>query len=106
MVTYTATWEGEIIAESDKTVEVEGNQYFPLDSVNSKYLQPSDHTSRCPWKGGKRSSLILVASYRHVDVNGKVNQNAVWIYEDPKPAAKNIQNYFAFWKGVEVAKKA
>lgn len=91
---YTATWNGQVIAKSDQTVEVEGNQYFPLDSVNKDFLVKSDLKSTCPWKGE--------ASYFSLNVAGKVNQDAVWTYLDPKERAKNIAGYVAFWRGVEV----
>src|SRR3954465_14650931 len=89
-----ATWHGATIAESDDTVVVEGNQYFPPDSVDSACLRPSDSTTRCPWKG--------VAHYYHVVVEGAENRNAPWYYPDPKPAAGEIRDHLAFWKGVEV----
>jgi len=90
-----ATWNGATIAESDDIVTVEGNAYFPADSVNKAYLAPSDHHSTCPWKG--------VASYYSLSVEGKENANAAWYYPEPKDAAKEIKGRFAFWKGVQVA---
>ena len=89
-----ATWEGTVIAESDKCVVVEGNQYFPLDSVRQEYLQPVDKTTACPWKG--------TANYYDVVVNGKRNAAAAWYYADPAPAAAQIKGRVAFWKGVRV----
>jgi uncharacterized protein (DUF427 family) len=89
-----ATWGGSLIAESNKTVEVEGNQYFPLDSVKKEFLKPSAHTSECPWKG--------TAHYYTLDVNGMQNANAAWYYPQPKSAAAQIKDHVAFWKGVKV----
>jgi uncharacterized protein (DUF427 family) len=89
-----ATWAGKTIAESNSTVEVEGNQYFPAEAVAQKFLKSSDHTSVCPWKG--------TAHYYHVVVNGERNENAAWYYPQPKPAATNIKDHVAFWKGVRV----
>ena len=91
-----AIWENTVLAESDKTIEVEGNQYFPPDAIKLEYFQPSDQHTTCPWKGR--------ASYYNVAVNGKRNTNAAWYYSEPKPAAKEIQGYVAFWKGVKVEK--
>jgi len=93
---YTATWNGKVIAKSDKTVEVEGNQYFPMDSVDKQYLVDSDLTSTCPWKG--------TANYYSLSVDGQTNADAVWIYREPKDAAKQITGHVAFWRGVEVTK--
>ena len=91
-----AIWENTVLAESDRTVEVEGNQYFPPDAIKTEYLRPSDQHTTCPWKG--------LASYYSLDVNGKNNPNAAWYYPEPKPAAKQIKGYVAFWKGVKVEK--
>eukprot|EP01115_Flamella_aegyptia_P002380 TRINITY_DN136414_c0_g1_i1.p1 TRINITY_DN136414_c0_g1~~TRINITY_DN136414_c0_g1_i1.p1 ORF type:complete len:104 (-),score=17.36 TRINITY_DN136414_c0_g1_i1:13-300(-) len=91
---HTATWNGVVIAESEKCESVEGNWYFPPDSVKKEYLKDSTHTSVCGWKG--------LCNYYTLDVNGKTNDNAVWVYRDPKPAAANIKGYMAFWKGVSV----
>jgi uncharacterized protein (DUF427 family) len=91
-----AMWNGVVIAQSDQTVEVEGNQYFPPDSVRREYLKPSTRHSICPWKG--------TASYYDLEVNGQRNGNAAWYYPDPKPAAMQIKDRVAFWKGVEVVK--
>ena len=89
-----ASWEGAVLAESDRCVVVEGNQYFPPDAVRREVLEPSDHTSVCPWKGKAR--------YYDVVVNGKRNPNAAWYYPEPLPAAKQIAGRIAFWKGVRV----
>jgi uncharacterized protein (DUF427 family) len=91
-----ATWEGTVIAESDKTIEVEGNQYFPPDSIHVDLLQPSDYHTTCAWKGK--------ASYYDVVVNGKKNANAAWYYPEPSRAALHIKDYVAFWRGVRVEK--
>jgi uncharacterized protein (DUF427 family) len=91
-----ATWEGAVLAESDATVEVEGNQYFPPDAVRKEYFKPSDAHSVCPWKG--------TASYYDLEVKGKRNAGAAWYYPEPKAAAKQITGYVAFWKGVTVEK--
>ncbi|QDV47606.1 hypothetical protein Enr13x_75170 [Stieleria neptunia] len=90
----TAKWNGTIIARSDDTVVVEGNHYFPADSVDAARLRPSDHQTTCGWKG--------VAHYKSLEVDGKVNENAAWYYPDPKPQAENLRGRFAFWKGVVV----
>ncbi len=89
-----AIWNGAVIAESDDTVVVEGNHYFPLDSVRREYLRPSATTTVCGWKG--------VASYYTLEVDGRTNRDAVWYYADPKDAARQIRGRVAFWKGVEV----
>ena len=89
-----AIWNNPIIAESDQTVVVEGNHYFPLESVKPEVLNPSSTTSTCPWKG--------VASYYSLEVGGKENKDAAWYYPAPKDAAKNITGRLAFWKGVKV----
>ena len=89
-----AIWNGETLAESDRTVVIEGNHYFPPDSVSHDYLQPSDTTTVCPWKGD--------ASYYHVAVGDDLNRDAAWTYPDPKPAAAEIKGYVAFWQGVRV----
>jgi uncharacterized protein (DUF427 family) len=90
----SATWNGVVIAESDDIVTVEGNAYFPREAVREDVLRPSDHHSFCPWKG--------TASYYDLEVDGKVNANAVWFYPTPKDAAKEITGRVAFWHGVEV----
>ncbi|MFQ5511125.1 MAG: DUF427 domain-containing protein [Candidatus Krumholzibacteriia bacterium] len=89
-----AIWRGTVIAESDTIQEVEGNLYFPPDSVKREYLTESDTKSVCPWKG--------TASYYHIEVGGASNQDAAWYYPDPSEAAMNIKNHLAFWRGVEV----
>jgi uncharacterized protein (DUF427 family) len=90
----TATWNGTVIAESDDIVTVEGNAYFPRESVREDVLRPSDHHTVCPWKG--------TASYYHLEVQDQVNRDAVWYYATPKDAAKEIAGRVAFWHGVEV----
>ena len=90
-----ATWNGAVIAESDDIVTVEGNAYFPAESVSKAYFRDSSHHSTCPWKG--------VASYYSLDVDGKQNENAAWFYPAPKDAAKQITGRVAFWKGVTVS---
>lgn len=90
-----ATWENTLLAESDKTIVVEGNHYFPSDAIKREFLNASDTHSTCPWKG--------LASYYHVQVGEKVNQDAAWYYPDPKEAAKSIKDYVAFWRGVKVS---
>jgi len=89
-----AIWNGKLLAESNETIVIEGNHYFPSDSVKQEYLIDSDYHSRCPWKG--------LASYYHIIVDGDKNENAAWYYPEPSEAAKEIRNYVAFWKGVEV----
>jgi len=89
-----AIWNDQVIAESDQTLVVEGNHYFPPDSVKRAYLLPSDHHSTCPWKGE--------ASYFHVEVDGFHSSNGAWYYPNPKPAAAQIKGYIAFWRGVKV----
>ncbi|HEY0382095.1 MAG TPA: DUF427 domain-containing protein [Candidatus Elarobacter sp.] len=89
-----AVWNGAVLAESDRTEVVEGNQYFPADAIDKQYFTPSDTHSVCPWKG--------TASYYTVEVNGKRNPDAAWYYPQAKDEAKNIEGYVAFWKGVEV----
>lgn len=91
-----AIWNGAVIADSDDGVVVEGNYYFPADSVNKKFLAPSDTHSTCPWKG--------LASYYDVVVDGQRNSDAAWYYAEPKPAAAGIKGHIAFWKGVRVVK--
>jgi uncharacterized protein (DUF427 family) len=91
-----AMWEGAVLAESGSTIEIEGNQYFPPDSIHKEYFRSSDQHSVCPWKG--------TASYYDLAVNGKSNPGAAWYYPEPKSAAKQIKGYVAFWKGVKVEK--
>ena len=90
-----AKWNGVVIAESETTEVVEGNHYFPLDSIHEKYFKKSETTSVCPWKG--------TASYYTLAVDGKVNEDAAWFYPTTKEEAKNLQNHVAFWKGVEIS---
>ncbi len=89
-----ATWNGTVIAESDDTVVVEGNHYFPADAVDQSLLRPSDTHSVCPWKG--------TASYWSLEVDGTTNADAAWYYPEPKDAAAEIRDRVAFWKGVTV----
>lgn len=89
-----AIWNGSVIAESDDTVVVEGNHYFPAASVDASVLRPSATTSHCPWKGD--------ASYYSLEVDGQTNADAAWYYPQPKEAAANITDHVAFWKGVDV----
>ena len=89
-----AIWKDEVIAESDETVVVEGNHYFPKASVDSRFLRQSDATTVCGWKG--------VANYYDVVVGEETNPQAAWYYENPKDAAQEIQGRIAFWKGVQV----
>ena len=91
-----AIWNGKVIAESDQTIVIEGNHYFPPHSVNKEFLVDSDTHTVCPWKG--------IASYYTLQVDGKTNPDAVWYYPEPKPAAAGIKGYLAFWRGVEVGK--
>ncbi|MCA9173842.1 MAG: DUF427 domain-containing protein [Planctomycetales bacterium] len=89
-----AIWNGVVLAESDDTEMVEGNHYFPPESVGSEHLKPSETTTVCGWKG--------TANYYHVVADGAENRDAAWYYADPKPAASQIKGYIAFWKGVQV----
>ena len=89
-----AIWNGETIAESDDTVVVEGNHYFPVDSLKSEFFSRSEKQTTCPWKG--------VASYYDIEVAGRRNEGAAWFYPEPKPAAGEIAGRVAFWRGVEV----
>ena len=90
-----AVWNGTVLAESDDTVVVEGNHYFPPGSVHREYFSDSAASSVCPWKG--------MASYYTVTVDGKENADAAWYYPQPKPEAAEIVGHVAFWKGVEVS---
>lgn len=90
----TATWNGAVLAESSDTKIVEGNHYFPPESINKEYFADSAATSVCGWKG--------TASYYDVVVDGQTNSQAAWYYASPKPEAVEIAGYVAFWKGVEV----
>ncbi len=92
-----ASWNGHLVAESDDTVVVEGNHYFPLESVQQDYLRPSPTTTYCGWKGE--------CSYYHLVVDGQENPDAVWQYADPFPAAEKIRDRVAFWKGVTVSER-
>ncbi|HKG15946.1 MAG TPA: DUF427 domain-containing protein [Pyrinomonadaceae bacterium] len=89
-----ATWKGEVIAESDETVVVEGNHYFPADSVKREHFRESETHTVCGWKG--------TASYYDVVVGGDVNKDAAWFYPEPKDAAADIKDRVAFWRGVKV----
>ena len=89
-----ATWNGKTIAESDNTVVVEGNHYFPVDSLRREFFSPSELKTSCAWKGE--------ASYYDIHVDGRENTGAAWYYATPKPAAKEIKNRVAFWQGIEV----
>jgi uncharacterized protein (DUF427 family) len=93
-MTMKAVWNGTVIAESDATIVIENNHYFPADSVNREFFIDSATTSECPWKGH--------ASYYSVVVDGNTNTDAAWYYAAPKDAAKEIAGYVAFWKGVKV----
>lgn len=93
-MTKRATWNGQVIAESDKTVVVENNHYFPADAIKKEFFQDSNTHTTCGWKG--------TASYYSVVVDGKENKDAAWYYPTPKDAANNIKGYVAFWKGVKV----
>jgi uncharacterized protein (DUF427 family) len=90
-----ASWNGHVVADSDDIVTVEGNAYFPAASLNPLVVVPSAHTSICPWKG--------TAHYYSLQIDGKLNENAVWFYPAPKDAAASIKDRVAFWKGVVVA---
>jgi uncharacterized protein (DUF427 family) len=89
-----AVWNGQVLAESDDTVVVEGNHYFPVDSINKAFFSDSKTHTYCPWKGQ--------ASYYNVEVEGQVNRDAAWYYPTPKDAAKEIKGRVAFWRGVRV----
>lgn len=89
-----AVWNGVVLAESDDTIRVEGNHYFPEESLNREYFRKSDTATVCPWKG--------TASYYDVIVDGAVNHDAAWYYRQPKPAAKQIEGRVAFWRGVRI----
>lgn len=91
---WQAVWNNQVIAESDNTQVVEGNQYFPFDSVKKEFLTESAQTSTCPWKGE--------ANYFNIVVNGETNPDAAWIYKTPKERAAQIAGHVAFWRGVEV----
>jgi uncharacterized protein (DUF427 family) len=90
-----AMWNGAVLAESDRTVVVEGNHYFPPDSIHKEYFRPSTTQTVCGWKG--------TANYYTIEVNGQQNPDAAWYYPSPKPAAAQIAGHIAFWRGVTVA---
>ncbi len=90
-----AIWNGQMIAESNETIIVERNHYFPPDSVKKVYLKKSSHSSLCPWKG--------TASYYDLIANGKINKEAAWYYPQPSEMAKPIKGYIAFWPDVEIS---
>lgn len=94
----TATWNGAVIAESDDTVVVDGNHYFPPGSLKREHLRENPQTSVCGWKG--------TANYFDVVVGDQVNEGAAWAYREPKPKAAQIKDYVAFWKGVSVENNA
>jgi uncharacterized protein (DUF427 family) len=89
-----AIWKGQVLAESEETVVVEANHYFPASSINKEYFKQSDTKSHCPWKGE--------ASYYSIVVGGEKNKDAAWYYPSPKEAAKEITGRIAFWRGVEI----
>lgn len=89
-----AIWNNTVLAESDKTIVIENNHYFPPDSINKMYFRESNAHTHSPWKGN--------ASYYSLDVNGQVNTDAAWYYPEPSYVAKTIKNHVAFWKGVEI----
>lgn len=89
-----AVWNNEVIAESNQTIVVENNHYFPKESVNEAFLRENSTLTTCPWKG--------LASYYDIEVAGQLNHDAAWYYADPKQAAAQIKGYVAFWKGVKV----
>ena len=93
-----AIWNDTVLAESDRTLLVEGNHYFPPDAVHWEHFQESDHHTVCSWKG--------VASYYHIRVGEAVNPNAAWTYPEPKEAAQEITDYVAFWRGVQIVDDA
>jgi len=89
-----AIWNDKVIAKSANTRIVENNHYFPLEDIKKEFLKPSDTHTRCPWKGK--------ASYYHIKVDGKINEDAAWFYPNASHAAKPIEDYVAFWKGIKV----
>ncbi len=91
---YKAVWNGEVIAESDQTIVVEGNHYFPPEAVNRSFLNDSDTHTVCSWKG--------VASYYNIQVGGQVNRDAAWYYPETSKLAEKIKGYVAFWRGVKI----
>ncbi|NOR74334.1 MAG: DUF427 domain-containing protein [Draconibacterium sp.] len=91
-----AIWNGKVIAESNKTINIEGNQYFPIESVKKEFLAKNETHTVCPWKG--------TASYYNVVVDGKTNTDAAWYYATPSNLAEKIKDHIAFWRGVQVSK--
>jgi len=91
-----AIWNGKVIAESNRTINIEGNQYFPIETVNKEFLVENETHTVCPWKG--------TASYYNVVVDGKINNDAAWYYSTPSNLAEKIKGYIAFWRGVQVSK--
>jgi uncharacterized protein (DUF427 family) len=89
-----AIWNGQVIAESDQTINIEGNHYFPPNAIEKSYFKENETHSVCPWKG--------TASYYDIHVDGKTNKDAAWFYPETSDLAKNIKGYVAFWKGVKV----
>ena len=89
-----ATWNGKVIAESEKTIIIEGNHYFPPETLKKDFFKASNTHTVCPWKG--------TASYYSIEVDGKTNQDAAWFYPETKELAKSIKGYVAFWKGVTI----
>ncbi len=89
-----AIWNDKIIAESNDTILIEGNHYFPAEAIENEFFLPSETHTTCSWKG--------LASYFNIEVDGEINQDAAWYYPDPKPAARAIKGYVAFWRGVKV----
>lgn len=91
-----AIWKDQVVAESEETIIIEGNHYFPPQSIREEYFKDSSTHTVCPWKG--------TASYYNLEVDGQVNADAAWYYPQAKDLAKKIEGYVAFWKGVEVVK--
>jgi uncharacterized protein (DUF427 family) len=89
-----AIWNGKVIAESDNVETVEGNSYFPPESIRRELFKPTETKTVCPWKG--------TANYYSIELDGQTNTDAAWTYPEPKAAAENIRNHFAFWRGVEI----
>ena len=92
-----AVWKGAVVAESDRTIVVEGNHYFPPESIRKEHLVPSDAHTSCPWKGQ--------ASYYSIRVGQEINRDAAWHYPNPSPAASRIAGYVAFWRGVSIERE-
>ena len=89
-----AVWNGKVLAESDRTIVIEGNHYFPPETIRTEFFQESSTHTICPWKG--------TASYYDIRVEGLTNKDAAWYYPQPKEAAKEIEGYIAFWRGVRI----